>query len=181
MSDTLTKIATGLEQAFSTHGFAEPNVETLRAAAGVSLRTLYKYAPSRDDMVRLALEHRHRRYIALLFSDLPDRGADALLLIIDRIAEWMATEAAHGCLFHSAVAAAPQNAALRQLLESHKAEVARRTADAAGLPNREGEIMVIFEGLTQTWPLLGAEALASAKRLGTLMLESGSGPVLRGE
>jgi AcrR family transcriptional regulator len=42
MIDTATKIASGLEQAFAAQGFAETNVEALRDAAGVSLRTLYK-------------------------------------------------------------------------------------------------------------------------------------------
>ena len=42
MTDTKTKIAAGLEQAFAARGFAEPSVEDLRDAAGVSLRTLYK-------------------------------------------------------------------------------------------------------------------------------------------
>lgn len=176
MNDTMSKIAAGLEQAFSAHGFAESNVETLRAAAGVSLRTLYKYAASRDEMVHMALEHRHRRYIALLFTDLPEPGAAALSMILDRVAQWMTTEAAHGCLFHSAVAAAPQNTSLRELLGNHKAEVARRATNAAGLPRRcEGEIMLILDGLTQTWPLLGPQALASAKRLSQLLLGSEAG------
>ena len=45
MTDTMRRIAGGLERAFAADGFAEPSVEDLRDAAGVSLRTLYKYAP----------------------------------------------------------------------------------------------------------------------------------------
>ncbi len=55
MRDTATKIAAGLERAFAARGFSEPCVDDLREAAGVSLRTLYKYTPSRDAMVRMAL------------------------------------------------------------------------------------------------------------------------------
>ena len=47
----MTKIAEGLECAFASRGFAEPSVDDLRDSAGVSLRTLYKYMPSRGDMV----------------------------------------------------------------------------------------------------------------------------------
>ncbi|MEF1262780.1 TetR/AcrR family transcriptional regulator, partial [Vibrio harveyi] len=36
------QIAANLEQAFSELGFAEPSVAQLKAACGVSLRTLYK-------------------------------------------------------------------------------------------------------------------------------------------
>lgn len=165
MLDTATKIASGLEQAFVTHGFAEPNVETLRDAAGVSLRTLYKYTPSRDEMVLVALEYRHKRYLDHIFSDLPDNKGIALRTIIDRISDWMDNEAPHGCLFHAAVAAAPQDARLRALLKRHKAEVAERAAVASGLAERETDIALIFEGLTQSWTLLGADAVHSAHRL----------------
>lgn len=161
----MTKIAAGLERAFAEQGFAESSVEALRDAAGVSLRTLYKYTPSREDMVYAALEHRHQRYLHHLFADLPaDRNlaADAL---IDRIGRWMSQEASHGCLFHAAVSAAPGDERLRSLLETHKAEVARRAADALRLDSREEDLILIFEGLTQSWPLYEDRAVASAKRL----------------
>ena len=116
-------------------------------------------------MVRIALEHRHRRYLEQVFADLPAEPEPALSTMIDRIAAWMACEASHGCLFHAAVAAAPQDQWLRALLEKHKAEVAARAAKAADLPGREADLTVIFEGLTQSWPLLGESAVASAKRL----------------
>jgi|TARA_R110002072_G_scaffold11668_18_gene52352 AcrR family transcriptional regulator len=167
MTDTITKIAAGLEKAFAKNGFAEPSVEDLRDAAGVSLRTLYKYAPSRAVMVRTALEHRHRRYIAQVFTALPDDGEVALAAIIERIAEWMKREATHGCLFHAAVAAAPHDQQLRALLERHKAELAERAARASNLRGRAValDLTLIIEGLTQSWPLYGEAAVVSAKRL----------------
>ena len=165
MSETITKIAAGLERCFAVHGFADPSVEDLRDAAGVSLRTLYKYVPSRDHMVRAALEHRHRRYLDWVFTDLPEDGAPAVSAMIDRIAAWMANEASHGCLFHAAVAAAPHDDQLRSLLERHKADVADRAVQACGQPDRAVDLTLIIEGLTQAWPLLGEAAVASAKRL----------------
>ena len=56
MTDMMSKISAGLERAFANRGFAEPSVEDLRDAADVSLRTLYKYTPSRAEMVLAALE-----------------------------------------------------------------------------------------------------------------------------
>ncbi|MBK0400043.1 TetR/AcrR family transcriptional regulator [Limibaculum sp. M0105] len=165
MTDTMTRIAAGLERAFAANGFAEPSVEDLRDAAGVSLRTLYKYAPSRDEMVRAALDHRHQRYMAHVFADLPQEHGAALGAIVDRIADWMAREASHGCLFHAAVAAAPRDAGLRALLARHKAEVAERAARASGLPGREVDLTLVIEGLTQSWPLHGDATAASARRL----------------
>ncbi|WP_322988204.1 TetR/AcrR family transcriptional regulator [Hoeflea sp.] len=159
------KIAAGLERAFAEHGFAEPSVEDLRDAAGVSLRTLYKYTPSREQMVRMALEHRHQRYIAQVFDDLPADADLALTAIFDRVAEWMRREASHGCLFHAAVAAAPHDQTLRALLQRHKTEVAERAAVATGLPGREVDLTLIIEGLTQSWSLYGDAAVESARRL----------------
>ncbi|EAQ04112.1 hypothetical protein OB2597_08219 [Pseudooceanicola batsensis HTCC2597] len=166
MTDTKTKIAAGLERAFAARGFAEPSVEDLRDAAGVSLRTLYKYTPSRADMVVAALEHRHGRYLAHLFEDLPETQQAVLDALFERVGDWMAAEAAHGCLFHGAVAAEPGSEGLRELLTRHKAEVARRAAAATGLDGREIELLVILEGLTQTWSLHRDAAVTSAKRLG---------------
>lgn len=165
MNATETKIAAGLERAFAEHGFAEPSVEALRDAAGVSLRTLYKYTPSRDMMVRTALDHRHRRYIAHLFDNLPEDHAAALAKIIQRVAVWMQQEATHGCLFHAAVASAPHDPELRTLLQRHKSEVADRAAAATGLADREVDLTLIIEGLTQSWPLYREAAVESALRL----------------
>lgn len=174
MNETATRIAAGLERAFVSHGFAEPPVETLRAAAGVSMRTLYKYTPSREEMVLSALEHRHHRYLDHLFQDLPASGPAALAEILDRIALWMQQEASRGCLFHAAVAAMPQNTRLQELLNRHKAEVASTAAKAAGLKGRELDLSLIFEGLTQSWSLHAQNATASAHRLAVCLYSTGT-------
>lgn len=153
MIDTATKIAAGLERAFATRGFAEPSVEDLRDASGVSLRTLYKYVPSRSEMVIAALEHRHQRYLGQVFDDLPSVPEAALETLLGRVSDWMATETSHGCLFHAAVAADPSSAQLREVLARHKAEVAQRASIAADLPAASVALLLIIEGLTQTWPL----------------------------
>lgn len=161
----MTKIAGGLERAFAARGFTEPSVEDLRDAAGVSLRTLYKYAPSRDDMVRLALEHRHQRYLLHVFGDPAGSALQPLDKTLGRVADWMRTEASHGCLFHAAVVSAPNDICLRRLLERHKAEVSQMAATKAGTDVNTSDLLVIIEGLTQAWPLSKEAALTSARRL----------------
>ncbi|KKL83233.1 hypothetical protein LCGC14_1976790, partial [marine sediment metagenome] len=76
------------------------------------------------------------------------------------------TETSHGCMFHGAVAAEPGSARLREMLSRHKAEVARRAADATGLGGQAVELMVIMEGVTQAWALHREAAVTSAKQLG---------------
>ena len=63
------KIAASLEKAFSQYGFAEPSVPQLKNACEVSLRTLYKYYPSKEAMIVAALEHRHQRYLSFLLEE----------------------------------------------------------------------------------------------------------------
>ncbi len=165
MRDTKQKIAAGLERAFATGGFAEPSVDDLRAAADVSLRTLYKYAPSRADMVHIALEHRHQRYLKVLLTELPYEPDMALIATIERIGSWMEKEASHGCLFHAAVAALPQDQVLQELLIRHKSEVAETVAIRSQRRGFEVEINLVIEGLTQSYPIHRAQAIAAAKRL----------------
>jgi AcrR family transcriptional regulator len=172
MGDMAIKIAAGLEKAFAARGFSEPSVEDLRDAAGVSLRTLYKYAPSRDAMVHMALEHRHQRYLDHIFGGLECQAALTTDTILDRVADWMKVEASHGCLFHSAVAAAPDDVELRHLLERHKSEVYHLCVTRTGEKIKESDFMVIIEGLTQAWPLSKDAALSSAKQLANLARNS---------
>ena len=122
-----------------------------------------------------ALEHRHRRYIKLVTSDLPAEPKKALSTLFDRIGDWMAEEASHGCLFHAAVAAAPGNRALRDMLVRHKREVSEALGEAIALPDRGEDLMLLVEGLTQSWPLSGRGAVESAKRFaGALLDRAGS-------
>ncbi|MFT7445567.1 MAG: AcrR family transcriptional regulator [Glaciecola sp.] len=171
MTDLQSQIDAGLEQAFATYGFAEPNIETLRNATGVSLRTLYKYVPSRQEMILRALEYRHHRYMAHVFAETTQPDGMPLEGIVDRVDQWMKAEATHGCLFHAAVASAPQDDKLRALLDRHKAEMAQRTAEVSGLQGHEGEISIIIEGLMQSWPLRGPEAVTAAKTLCAILLQ----------
>lgn len=152
-----------LERTFAERGVAEPSVATLRAAAGVSLRTLYRHFPSREEMVLAALEHRHSRYLSVLFDDLPAHGAiDAVL---ERVAAWMESEARLGCMFHNAVAASPQDPALEALRVQHQHEVAARMATAAGLEGQAGAFLVIHEGLIHAAAYDRERALAASKAL----------------
>jgi AcrR family transcriptional regulator len=161
----IAKISAGLERAFAERGFVEPSVGELSDAAGVSLRTLYKYMSSRKKMTYAALEYRHQRYIFCIFKNLPEGYQDSLTLILNRVSVWMENESSLGCLFHAAVSASPNDERLRSLLRQHHSEVADRISLAIGLPDSQVEIMLIIDGLTQNWPIHKDAALLSAKGL----------------
>ncbi|MGI3130592.1 TetR/AcrR family transcriptional regulator [Halopseudomonas pachastrellae] len=171
MNDTQRQIAAALECAFAQNGFAEIGVDGLRAASGVSLRTLYKYFPSREEMVLAALQHRHARYLSWLFDSLPEHEAPAWLLdeVLERTGRWMAENTACGCLFLAAVAAHPGSEALHAMLTRHKCELAQHLAAVTGWSTKANELLLLHESVTQTWPVLGEGAVVSAKRLAALL------------
>ena len=165
MPDVPTKIATGLEALFAKEGFTEPSVDRLREAADVSLRTLYKYCPSREDMILAALQHRHERYLDQVFTDLPDEPDHAVAETFDRAGRWMQGNGFTGCLFHSAVAAHPNSAPLRDMHREHKAETEAALARVAGCTDLGRALLLVHEGLSQTWLLNGNEAMKTAKSI----------------
>lgn len=173
MNKTQEKIAAGLEQAFAAHGFTELGVDGLRDAAQVSLRTLYKYCPSKVDMIIMALEHRHARYLTHLFEDLPTHNQQVLDEIFDRVGRWMRENNSQGCLFHNAVVSHPNSEPIRRLLERHKTEVADKLAESTNLVAMREPLLLIHEGIVQSWSVLGGRAISSARILVT-SLQSGN-------
>ena len=114
------QIAANLEQAFSELGFAEPSVAQLKAACGVSLRTLYKHYPSKEEMIVAALEHRHQRYLNFLLDNSPQTGLEATQHIFSKLKQWMEDYAPHGCMSMNAVAAFPEHDIINQTVADSK-------------------------------------------------------------
>ncbi|MGS0468180.1 TetR/AcrR family transcriptional regulator [Cobetia marina] len=125
-------IAARLEALFSQRGFAEPSVSELKAASGVSLRTLYRHFPSKESMVIGALQHRHERYLAFLEDEVPSDGAAALSHLYRRLGHWMKHEAPNGCMSINALAAFPDNRDVSDAVTRHKREPSIGLARAVG-------------------------------------------------
>lgn len=96
---------------FYADGIRATGIDRVIAASGVTKVTFYRHFPSKDDLVRAFLDHRHARWMAWFVDALGRRGAheragdaDALLLLADVMAEWFADPAFRGCAFINAVA-----------------------------------------------------------------------------
>jgi AcrR family transcriptional regulator len=174
--DMLTHdIAARLEALFSQRGFAEPSVSELKAAADVSLRTLYRHFPSKESMVIGALQHRHERYLAFLENDVPAHGAGALSHLYQRLAHWMQHEAPNGCMSVNALAAFPDNTDVRDTVLRHKREILQWLGDRSGQPTLATELFLIHEGASSAWLVLGRDAIVAARSATlTLLGESGT-------
>lgn len=165
------QIAERLEQAFSRQGFAEPSVAELRNCSGVSLRTLYRYFPSKESMVIGALAHRHARYLEFLASGAPAPGAESLRHLFARLAAWMSAYAPNGCLSGSAFAAFPNNAEIRDAVRQHKADMIRLLANRSGRPAIAEALFLLHEGASAAWPLLGDDAIRAATAAALKLLQ----------
>lgn len=156
MSDTKSRIARNLDAQFAEMGFAAPGVDALRSGADVSLRTLYKYFPSREAMVVGALEYRNEIYLDWI-SGGPDAGQDHILHVFERLGAWLEKGANNGCLFLNALAAHPDVPGVREMAETHKncvrdmfADRLRHVAPETDIDDLAEVLLTIHEGQTDT-------------------------------
>ena len=165
------QIAKRLEQAFSQLGFAEPSVAQLKAACDVSLRTLYKNYPSKEDMIVAALENRHQRYLHFLSNNSPKDGPEAVLHIFNKLIQWMEECAPNGCMSVSALASFPENDLIKNTVKEHKADVRSFLGKHSLRKDLATQLFLLHEGVSSAWPVLGDEALNSAQQAILSLLE----------
>ncbi|MGF1712860.1 TetR/AcrR family transcriptional regulator [Vibrio kagoshimensis] len=166
------QLAASLEEAFSRCGFAEPSVAQLKTACNVSLRTLYKYYPSKEAMIVGALEFRHQRYLKFLREDAPKKPEDATLFIFEQLEVWMKEFAPHGCLSMNAIAAFPDNELMNRVVKEHKKEVQQLLGELSQRPDLSVELFLLHEGVSSAWSLVGKTAVISAKSVALRMLSA---------
>jgi len=181
MTETQQRIAESLDRQFAEMGFTTQGVEALRAGAVVSLRTLYKYFPSREAMVVGALEHRDRAYSTWIAGG-PGQGTEHVLYPPKRLGDWLEQVANTGCLFMNALSAYPDSEAIRQAVEAHKSRLRKEfrnrllhVAPGCEADAPAGALLLLHEGLTDTARLSGPEAATkTALHSGrTLLLAAG--------
>ncbi|CZF78080.1 Bacterial regulatory proteins, tetR family [Grimontia celer] len=165
------QIAEKLEQAFSQQGFAEPSVAQLKIASGVSLRTLYRYYPSKEAMIVGALNYRHRRYLAFLREDMPSDAIGSVSHIFQKLEIWMRDYAPHGCMSLNALSAFPDNALIRNAVKDHKEDVRQLLAEASSIQSLATPLFLLHEGVSNAWPVIGSQAILDAEKTANTLLQ----------
>ena len=176
-SATRARILETATSLFYERGVHAVGVNEIAAEAGASKLSLYRYFPSKAELVRAMLtEHSDRIHAWLDRRTAAASGPDRVLAVFDVLTEWFAQPGYHGCAIVNGVTdtrADPEVAAIarthlhryRDLLEDRLASI--DAEDPAALARRlllliEGaSVVVTIEGDTAA----GADARAAAATL----------------
>lgn len=80
-----TKLISAAENLFDRHGFNATGMDRLAQAAGMSSRTLYKHAGSKNELIAAVLMTRGQRFLQRL-------EVDSVEALFDALAGWMSEE-----------------------------------------------------------------------------------------
>lgn len=141
---------------FYRQGFHATGVDQLSRESNVTKRTLYRYFPAKEELVKAALRHRDQQFLRKMRARVeaePVRLRPAAY--VEFVIEWTREPDFHGCAFINAAAEFPAAsdaaheiaAEHKRVLRSYLAEVCRgadlQTPESAGM-----RLFLIGEGLT---------------------------------
>ncbi|GAA0446648.1 TetR/AcrR family transcriptional regulator [Streptomyces olivaceiscleroticus] len=100
-----TRLLDAADRLFYERGVQAVGMDELRAAAGVSLKRLYRCFPAKRELVEAYLRRRDERWRAALTEYVAAHAAtpaDRVLAVFDWLAEWFAGPGFRGCAFLNA-------------------------------------------------------------------------------
>ncbi|MEW6677715.1 MAG: TetR/AcrR family transcriptional regulator [Pseudomonadota bacterium] len=118
---------------FYRDGIRATGVDRVIAESGVAKLTFYRHFPSKNDLVRAFLEHRHQRWMDW-FSTALQRHGGTLRALAPTLAEWFNHPDYRGCAFINTVGELGGDLPdVLEIARNHKAAMA--SAIAALLPD----------------------------------------------
>ena len=126
MSDKRQQILDTATVLFSKHGYHAVGVDWIIAASGVAKMTMYRYFPSKTDLVIAVLRQRQEQCAVSLKAFVA--GADSPLARLERVFdwhhEWFVSESFTGCMFtHAASEFADKGSSIREISVEQKADL----------------------------------------------------------
>lgn len=168
---------------FYRNGFKACGIDKVLRDAGVAKMTLYHHFRSKDELILAALRHRDERFRNWLVRTVEASTRDPrqrLLAVFDALAEWIAGDDFHGCMFINAAAefgdlsnpihstAAEHKRLVRNYLESLAGQ-----AGAAKPRELACQISLLVEGAVVMAHVSGdADAAKSAQAAAVLLLDA---------
>lgn len=106
LNETRQKILETASDLFYQKGIQHVGINEVIASAGVAKRTLYRWFPSKDQLIEAVMKHRAIQWLRWFESAVEDRGNTAkerLLATFDVLQTWYADPNFRGCPFINAV------------------------------------------------------------------------------
>ncbi|WP_108502482.1 TetR/AcrR family transcriptional regulator [Paracoccus indicus] len=173
--DRISKLTATAEQLFDRHGYMATGIDRLTEAAGMSSRTLYKHAGSKAALMARVLTERDRRFMARLDV----QTVDALFAALE---DWVRVEGCRGCLFlRSRAETGGDTPEIADAVAAHKDAFHRRIAEVVAKdlgqddPALAEQMLILFEGATHAAVYRGQQAVAAARAVAAILLESARG------
>lgn len=117
---------------FYRDGVRATGIDRVIAESGVTKVTFYRHFPSKNDLIKAYLEHRHRLWMDWLTEALErhrKRGRSVEALLVAAFQEWFESEGYRGCAFLNAVVElAGVLPEVADIAKRHKDEVAEIVA-----------------------------------------------------
>lgn len=169
--DMNSKLIATAERLFDRHGYMATGMDRLTKAAGMSSRTLYKRAGSKTELMARVLTERDRRFMARIDV----RTVDALFAALE---DWIRVEGCRGCLFlRSHAETGGDTPEIAEAVALHKEAFRQRVGEIVATdlgredPALAEQVLILFEGATQTAVYRGAQTVSTARAAAAILLE----------
>lgn len=170
---------------FYQEGFHSTGIDKILAESGVAKMTLYKYFPSKDDLIRAVLEERDRKFREWFFGRVEEKGGtprQKLEAVFDVLGEWIQGDDFRGCMFINAAAEfSSKDEAISQVAAEHKVAMCdylAKLVEEAGLRQPEQlayQLSLLVEGaIVMGHVCRDVEAAQKAKAAGLALLDAQS-------
>lgn len=168
---------------FYSQGIKATGVDTIVKAAGTTKMSLYKYFPSKDDLVIAFLRKRDEDFSHWFVGQVnmkASRPKDKLLAIFDVIEEWLEIPEFRGCAFINASAEFPAennpvhrvSAEFYDKFRNYIAEQAR-TAHAEDAESLADQLALLIEGAIVSEQMKRhSGAIESARRAARILMDA---------
>jgi len=177
------KIVTTATQLFETRGINASGVDLIVRESGIAKATLYKYFPSKNQLVITHLRDKSDRFYNWLEKNLIDNKKDSLEVLLELCCLfeiWITRPQFHGLPFHIASVEFPDPS---HPVNHYSAELSKelqlyfsKLAKTAGVkdPNTLGQqLMIIFEGAALVEGLSpGTGAALRAKKAAATLIKA---------
>jgi AcrR family transcriptional regulator len=170
-TDVREQVVRAADRLFYGRGIGAVGMDAVRDAAGVSLKTIYRQFPSKEQLVLGVLAHRHDLWTSGIDRAVAqaDGPRERLLAVYDHLANWFEEDDFRGCGFINAFGElGATSPAIAEAVRAHKVsfqDYVDRLVAEAGAPAELGpQLAILAEGAQTTAAVLGTSDAAGVAR-----------------